>query len=255
MWQSSKSGNPKSEVRNPKSTMKPFVPLILIVAVLLIALGTFWYLTGARTNSSQSPSANASNRTATTASPETTPTTGVPGAEPPHAIGPPDAPATLEEFGDFECPPCGLLHPVLKTMEKEFGSRLRVIFREFPLYPTHKQSLNAARAAEAAGLQGKFWEMHGLLYDNQKTWHEAFDARPIFEGYAQKIGLDMDRYRNDFTSQTVEQRIFLDGKRGHSLDVKGTPTVFLNGREVPFEELSPEKLRLHIAREIANSNK
>lgn len=235
--------------------MKPFVPIILIVAVLLIALGTFWYMTGARTGSSQSATANA-NRTVTTASPETTPVnSGVPGAEPPHALGPADAPATLEEFGDFECPPCGLLHPVLKTMEKEFGPRLRVIFREFPLVPTHQHALNAARAAEAAGLQGKFWEMHGMLYDNQKAWHEAFDSRPIFEGYAQKIGLDMERFRRDLASQTVEQRIFLDGKRAHSLGVKGTPTVFLNGREVPFEELPAEKLRVHIAREIANSNK
>jgi protein-disulfide isomerase len=254
MSQSSKSGNSQSEIRNPKSTMKSFVPLILIVAVLLIALGTFWYMTGARTDSSSSSTANVS-RTAT-GSPETTPVnSGVAGAEPPHAIGPPDAPATIEEFGDFECPPCGLLHPVLKTMEQEFGQRLRVIFREFPLVPTHQHALNAARAAEAAGLQGKFWEMHGLLYDNQKAWHEAFDTRPIFEGYAQKIGLDMTRYRSDLTSQTVEQRIFLDGKRAHSLGVKGTPTVFLNGREVPFEELEPQKLRVHIAREIASSNK
>lgn len=236
--------------------MKSFVPLILILAVLVIGVGTFWYMTGARTDSSQSATTTAPDRTVATASPTTTPTTaGVAGAEPPHTIGPADAPATLEEFGDFECPPCGLLHPVVKTMVHEFGPRLRVIFREFPLVPTHKHALNAARAAEAAGLQGKFWEMHGLLYDNQKTWHEAFDSRPIFEGYAQRIGLDIERYRRDFNSQVVEQRIFLDGKRAHSLGVKGTPTVFLNGREVPFESLPAEKLRVLIAREIANSNK
>lgn len=236
--------------------MKRFLPLILILAVLVIALGTFWYLTGARTDSPQSTTTNVPSRTAATASPTASPViAGVPGAEPPHAIGPADAPATLEEFGDFECPPCGLLHPVVKTMVQEFGPRLRVIFREFPLVPTHKHALNAARAAEAAGLQGKFWEMHGLIYDNQKTWHEAFDSRPIFEAYAQKIGLDIERYRRDLTSQTVEQRIFLDGKRAHSLGVKGTPTVFLNGREVPFESLPAEKLRVLIAREIASSNK
>ena len=236
--------------------MKRFLPVILILAVLVIALGTFWYLTGARTDSPQSATANVPSRTATTASPTPSPvTSGVPGAEPPLSIGPADASVTLEEFGDFECPPCGLLHPVVKTMVQEFGPRLRVIFREFPLVPTHKHALNAARAAEAAGLQGKFWEMHGLIYDNQKTWHEAFDSRPIFEAYAEKIGLDMERYRRDLTSQTVEQRIFLDGKRAHSLGVKGTPTVFLNGREVPFESLPAEKLRVLIDREIANSKK
>jgi protein-disulfide isomerase len=233
--------------------MKRFLPLILILVVLVIALGAFWYLTGARTDSTAS--STVPGRTAQP-SPAASPVRpGVPGAEPPHALGPADAPATLEEFGDFECPPCGLVHPVLKTMEREFGQRLRVIFREFPLVPTHAHALNAARAAEAAGLQGKFWQMHDLIYENQKTWHESFDARPIFEGYATKIGLDLARYQRDLDSDVVEQRIFLDGKRANSLDVKGTPTVFLNGREVPFESLAPEKLRVLIASEIASSNK
>jgi protein-disulfide isomerase len=174
-----------------------------------------------------------------------------PGADPPHALGPANAPVTLEEFGDFQCPPCGLLHPVLKTMEKEFGDKLRVVFREYPLVPSHQHALSAARAAEAAGLQGKFWEMHDLIFENQKGWDKAFDARPIFEGYAQKIGLDMTRYRTDLTSQIVEQRIFQDGKRAHALGVQGTPTVFMNGREVPFLSLEPGKLRVLISNEIA----
>ncbi|PWT79991.1 MAG: disulfide bond formation protein DsbA [Acidobacteria bacterium] len=169
-----------------------------------------------------------------------------PGAVPPHAQGPENAPVTLEEFGDFQCPPCGMLHPVLKQMEGEFRPKLRIIFREFPLVPTHEHALAAARAAEAAGLQGKFWEMHDILYENQKAWHDVFDIRPVFEGYATKIGLDLDRYRRDLSSNTVEQRIFLDGKRGHSLNVTGTPTVFLNGKEIPFESLAPEKLRVLI---------
>ena len=139
-----------------------------------------------------------------------------------------------------------MLHPVLKTMEKEFLPRIRVIFREFPLVPTHPHALNAARAAEAAGLQGKFWEMHDLLYENQKLWHEDFDARPTFEVYAKRLGLDLERFKRDVSSQVVEQRIFLDGKRAHELGVKGTPTVFLNGRELPFESLAPEKLRAQI---------
>ncbi len=92
--------------------------------------------------------------------------------------------------------------------------------------------------------------MHDLLFENQKTWHEQFDARPTFEGYAEKIGLDMERFRRDVSSQVVEQRIFLDGKRAHALGVKGTPTVFLNGREVPFESLAPEKLRVLINVEL-----
>lgn len=175
-----------------------------------------------------------------------------PGAEPAHAQGNASAPVTLEEFGDFECPPCGMLHPVLKAMEAEFGSaKLRVIFREFPLVPTHVHALAAARAAEAAGLQGKFWEMHDMIYEHQKDWHDAFDVRPIFESYATKIGLDLEQFRRDNSSEIVERRIFLDGKRAHSLGVKGTPTVFLNGREVPFPSLDPAKLKPLIEAELA----
>src|ERR1700693_2221427 len=83
-----------------------------------------------------------------------------------HILGNPDAPVTLEEFGDFQCPPCGILHPELKMIEREYASRVRIIFREFPLVPTHAHALAAAHAAEAAGLQGKFWEMHDMLYEN-----------------------------------------------------------------------------------------
>jgi len=140
-------------------------------------------------------------------------------------------------------------------MEREFGPRLQVIFREFPLVPTHPHALAAARAAEAAGLQRKFWEMHDLLYENQKAWHDAFDVRPIFESYATRIGLDLEQFRKDNTNEIVERRIFLDGKRAHALGVKGTPTVFLNGREVPFESLAPEKLRVLINVELAGAQK
>ena len=140
-------------------------------------------------------------------------------------------------------------------MESEFGPRLQVIFREFPLVPTHPHALAAARAAEAAGLQGKFWEMHDLLYENQKTWHADFDVRPIFEGYATRIGLDLERFKRDLANEIVERRIFLDGKRAQALGVKGTPTVFLNGREVPFESLATEKLRVLINAELTGAQK
>jgi protein-disulfide isomerase len=233
--------------------MKRFLPFLIIAAVLAVAILTALYLKRSTTETAVStPAANAPlNTSSSNPTSSTTPTSGDAGADPPHVQGPANAPATLEEFGDFECPPCGLLHPILKTMEHDFGSRLRIIFREFPLVPTHQHALAAARAAEAAGLQGKFWEMHDMIYENQKTWHEAFDVRPIFEGYATKIGLDLDRFRRDIDSDVVQQRIFLDGKRGHSLGVTGTPTVFLNGRELPFESLDPVKLHALINAVVA----
>ena len=145
-----------------------------------------------------------------------------------------------------------MFHPILKQMKDEFGDQLQVTFREYPLVPAHQHALAAASAAEAAGLQGRFWEMHDLIYEHQNDWHKEFDVRPIFESYAKQIGLDMQRYQQDFSSDAVSQRIFMDGKRGHSMGVKGTPTVFLNGREVPFESLAPEKLRVILQNEIRN---
>lgn len=225
--------------------MKRLLPFLIIIFVLAVAVGSVWYLK--RSTKTVEPVGTNGN------SPAESPAqlaVGAPGAEPAHTQGPANAPVQLEEFGDFECPPCGLLHPILEQMHAEFGDNLRITFREFPLVPTHQHAMAAASAAEAAGLQGKFWEMHKLLYDNQKTWHEQFDVRPTFEGYAKQIGLDVPRFQKEINSDAVAQRIFLDGKRGHSLGVKGTPTVFLNGREVPFESLPAEKLRVLIQEEL-----
>ncbi len=238
-----------------ETLMKRILPFIIILAVLGVALGSAWYLTRSIPSSStavgsQQPVPPSSAPGSQTPAPVPVANRGVPGAEPAHVLGPPTAPVHIEEFGDFECPPCAMFHPILKQMHKEFGDRLRITFREFPLVPAHKHALAAASAAEAAGMQGKFWEMHALIYEHQKEWKTQFDVRPIFEGYAKQIGLDVERFNRDRASDAVAQRIFLDGKRGHSLGVKGTPTVFLNGREVPFESLPAENLRVLIQREL-----
>jgi len=232
--------------------MKRLLPFILILLVLGAALGSAWYMTRSASNqnapATATPVANGQEQ-------QPAPLTGVPGAEPAYTLGPSTAPAKLEEFGDYQCPPCGLFHPILKQMHQEFGDKLYITFREFPLTPAHQHALAAASAAEAAGLQGKYWEMHDRLYEHQKDWSDQFDVRPIFEGYATDLGLDMNKYKRDVASEVVAQRIFLDGKRGHSLGVKGTPTVFLNGREVPFQSLPAETLRVLIQKEIDNGGK
>ena len=227
--------------------MKRILPFVIIAVVLGAGLLTVLYLQRP-TSETPKPSSPAPN-----ASPDASPAgPAEAGAEPAHALGSAQAPVTLEEFGDFECPPCGLLHPILKSLAAELGpAKLRLIFREFPLVPTHAHALAAAHAAEAAGLQGRFWEMHDMIYEHQKDWHEAFDVRPIFEGYAKTIGLDVGQFQRDNTSEAVERRIFLDGKRAHSLGVQGTPTVFMNGKEVPFQSLAPEKLKELINQELA----
>jgi protein-disulfide isomerase len=155
--------------------MKRVLPLLIIAAVLVAAGAATWMLLR-----SQKPDVSANN-----ASPPSMADT--PGAEPPHVRGNPNAPATLEEFADFQCPSCGAYYPELKKIESEFGDRLRVIFRERPLVPPHEHALMAAQAAEAAGLQGRFWEMHDKLYENQTACSDAKDIAHMFVDYAKTV--------------------------------------------------------------------
>ena len=230
--------------------MKRALPFVIIVVVLVAAVGIAWRLKQSSATPAPTPAPTASSA-------KTPPPASEPGSQPPHARGLASAPVTIEEFGDFQCPPCGALHPTLKLLETEFGpERLRVIFRQFPLVPAHAHALAAARASEAAGMQGKFWEMHDMLFENQKAWKDAFDSKTIFEGYATKIGLNIEMFRRDIGSEAVERRVFLDGKRAHSLGVQGTPTVIMNGREVPFEVLMQvDRLRVVINNELAAAGK
>lgn len=238
--------------------MKRIAPFLLILAVLGVALGSLWYLTKPIATSTVPVSQPTPASSAAQPQQQPPPSdlgpvkTGVPGAEPANVKGPADAKVHIEEFGDFQCPPCAMFHPMLEKLEKEFPKDLRVTFRHFPL-PNHQHALRAASATEAARLQGKFWEMHAMIYENQQVWKDQFDVRPIFENYATQLGLDIARFNRDLGSATVQQRILQDGKRGTSMGVKGTPTVFLNGREVPFTMLPDDKLRVLIQQEIARA--
>jgi protein-disulfide isomerase len=233
---------------NLLNTMKRILPFIIILVVLGVVVGSVVYMTQRKPTTE--PAANPRAGVSPAQSPTPAPVkTGVPGADPPHTIGPANAPVKLEEFGDFQCPPCGMFHPILKQMKEEFGDQLQVTFREYPL-ANHQHAVPAASAAEAAGLQDKFWEMHALIFEHQKDWTTEFDARPIFEGYAKRLGIDVERFKRDVNSDRVQQRIFLDGKRARSMGVNSTPTVFINGREVPFQSLPADTLRVLILDEI-----
>jgi len=180
---------------------------------------------------------------------------GSPGAQPPHAKGGESAAVVLEEFGDYQCPPCGNLHPVLQRIEDDYGERVRVIFRNYPLQQMHKNAFTAARAAEAAGLQGKFWQMNDMIYKNQEQWKDSPEPRPIFSSYASRIGLNAEKFKTDMEHSSVTSRIIADFERGGSLGVKGTPTIFLNGRELTAEKtLSESKLRAEIDAALAGKN-
>ena len=170
---------------------------------------------------------------------------GKDGAESVHVRGNPDAPVTLEEFGDFQCPPCGNLAVFIDELVKEYGPRLRIVFRNFPL-PNHKHAREAALVAEAAGLQGRFWEMHDLLYREQAVWSNADDVRELFDSYAGMIGLNLDQFKKDMEGEKAKARVDSDHRRGDSLGVKSTPTLFINNHEVGPKDKTPADLRASI---------
>jgi protein-disulfide isomerase len=141
-----------------------------------------------------------------------------------HAQGPADARVTLVEFGDFECPHCGALHPLIQDARKAFGDNLRFVFRHFPLRSSHPHSLAAAKAAEAAGEQGKFWEMYDLLYRRQTQLADEDLLR-----HAGAIGLDPDRFRRELPARAHEARIREDLASASQSGAGGTPSLFING--------------------------
>lgn len=167
---------------------------------------------------------------------------GVDGAKSIHVLGNPDAPVTLEEFGDFQCPPCGTLSGPINQLEHDHHPRLRVIFRQFPLV-THRHAREAALASEAAGRQGRFWQMHDVLYREQSIWSKAADVRPLFNAYAGMLGLKIDRFKKDMESDEVKGRIAADQQQGAALGVMLTPTIFINNRALPAASANPAGVR------------
>jgi len=177
-----------------------------------------------------------------------------PGAQPGWSKGDPAAKVTIEEFADFACPTCGNFHQTLKEIEKSYGARIKVTFRHFPLQiKGHENAYDAARAAEAAGQQGRFWEMQNMLFTNQKTWQPMSndDARKTFQDYAKSIGIDPQRFNTDMVGQVASARVADDVKRAQGINVSSTPTVILNGRPLAVNEItSIEALRQAIEAEM-----
>lgn len=158
-----------------------------------------------------------------------------------HILGPANATVTLEEFGDFQCPPCGALSEPLNQLSHDFP-QLRIVFKNFPL-PVHQHADEAARAAEAAALQDKFWKMHDLLYREQAVWSKVVDFRSLANEYAVTIGCDVEQFKKDMESESVAAAVKADQDEGTKLGVKNTPTIFLNNNMVPPPALDPKDLR------------
>ncbi|HSV62401.1 MAG TPA: thioredoxin domain-containing protein [Chthoniobacterales bacterium] len=197
--------------------MKRFLPFLIVTAVALITFGSGYALYRSK---QVAPGA----------------TSGVAGGI--HVRGKANAAVTIEEFGDFQCPPCGTMSGVLHKLGEQYGSRLRLIFHHFPL-AVHAHAGEAAIAAEAAHEQGKFWEMHDVLYKEQALWSKAPDVPALFNGYASSIGLDMERFKSDLLKPEVAARIDADQKLGTSRGVTSTPTLFVNNSVLPVAETNP----------------
>jgi protein-disulfide isomerase len=153
-----------------------------------------------------------------------TPELSVPVGAHDHVQGTDGARVTLVEYGDYECPHCGRAYPVVKKVQEKLGDKLRFVFRNFPLTQAHPHALHAAEAAEVAATQGKFWEMHDMLYENQS----ALDDESLI-AYAAKIGLDVEKFKEELQNDTFEEKVREDFMGGVESDVNGTPTFFING--------------------------
>lgn len=146
--------------------------------------------------------------------------------------GPNNAKVTLVEYSDFECPACAQYEPLVREVINAYPNDLRFVYRHFPLIQIHPSALPAAKAAEAAGKQGKFWEMHDLLFDRQSAWVKVASSEEMFTTYAEELGLNKEQFATDMKSDEVQNKIGEDLNSGNASGVSGTPTFYLNGNKV-----------------------
>ena len=151
-----------------------------------------------------------------------------------HVFGKADSKVILVEYGDYQCPGCGSAYPIAKSLSEKYKDQLAFVFRNFPLTSIHPNAKAAAGAAEAAGLQGKFWEMHNQLYESQDSWKSLNSSTrgEYFKTLATKVGVDGNKYDTDFAGQAVSKKIAFDMELGKKVKVSGTPTFYLNGKMV-----------------------
>jgi protein-disulfide isomerase len=229
-----------------KQTTKIFTFFLLTV--------TFAAALGCDTTSNK-PAANTANSSAGNRTAATAPTqnpNAPAGAQPPNMLGSPTATVTIEEFADFQCPTCAQVHTMMKSIQSTYGNRIKFIYRSFPLTQIHKNAQAAAIAAEAAGQQGRFWDMQNQLYTSQPAWSNLApaEANAAFAEYAGKLGLDVEKFKTDMLGMMTRKRVDDDVARARALGVNSTPTLYINNKNVPFEQMKLETLRAIIDAEL-----
>lgn len=165
-----------------------------------------------------------------------------------HVFGKADSKVVLMEYGDFQCPGCGSAHPNIKEVTEKYKDQAAFVFRNFPLASLHPNARAAAAAAEAAGLQGKYWEMHNKLYENQEAWGSlnASERTEFFASYAREFSLNEATFKTDLQSSKINQKISFDQAVGKKAKVTATPTIYLNGKAIE-QEVWQDKTKLDAA--------
>jgi len=171
-----------------------------------------------------------------------------------HTVGAGNKGVTLIEYGDLQCPACKSYFPIVNQIKAEYGDDITFQFRHFPLNQIHPHAFQAARAAEAAGKQGKFFEMHDLMYENQDSWSNLSEVTTVFESYAQQLGLDLEKFKADVASAEVAADINADVKAGQEIGANSTPTFVINGRKIEKNPTTFESFKELIDAEIAKAS-
>jgi protein-disulfide isomerase len=205
---------------------------IILLVVIAVIFGVFFVTKNDKSDNGQtSGSAQASNHT------DGAGTSGV----------------TLIEYGDFQCPACKAYYPVVKEIKQKYGDKITFQFRNFPLN-SHVNARQAHRAAEAAAAQGKFWEMHDLLYENQDAWASEADPTNVFVGLANALKLDIEKFNTDLRSSAVNDIINADIAEGNKVPATATPTFVLNGTKLDPNPTSIEEFMAKIDEAIASKS-
>ena len=155
-----------------------------------------------------------------------------------HSTGNLNSKVEVLEYADFQCPACGQFFPITSAVQQKYKDTVKFTFRHFPLDSIHRNARAASRAAEAAGQQGKFFEMHDLLYQNQQAWSDTSDPLTIFSGYAQQLGLDVAAFKVYYAGEAANASINADLQEGQKKGVNGTPTFFIAGKQVDNADIS-----------------
>ena len=172
------------------------------------------------------------------------------GAQPANFKGSTNSPVVIEEFADFQCPTCAVVHPKMNEVISRYSGRAKFVYRHFPISNIHQNAYGASVAAEAAGMQGKFWEMQNQLFQNQNQWARLQNPKDQFQQYAQKIGLDIEKFNNDLAAMNTRLRVDADLQRARALQISSTPTVLINGKPVPFQQVEVDTLSKLIDEEL-----